>query len=130
MYTALGHPEKAAKWLKVVMDSIYKVGPDGLSGNDDCGQMSAWYIFNALGFYPVAPGSDEYQIGSPIVKNATLKLDNGTTFKITVENQSEANKYIQRISLNGKILAGTVLKHSDIMNGGELNFIMTNKHPK
>jgi putative alpha-1,2-mannosidase len=82
----------------------YKAKPDGLGGNDDCGQMSAWYIFSSLGFYPVSPGSDEYQIGSPSVKNATLNLENGKSFEIEAKNQSDKNVYIEKIELNGKAI--------------------------
>ena len=114
--------------MRKILDNQYKPTIDGLSGNDDCGQMSAWYIFSVLGFYPVAPASDEYQIGSPIINAATLTLENGKTFKIIVQNQSEKNKYVQTIYLNGRLLAGKTLKHADIMNGGELKFVMHDLH--
>ncbi|MEP6713078.1 MAG: glycoside hydrolase domain-containing protein, partial [Ferruginibacter sp.] len=97
---------------------------------DDCGQMSAWYIFSALGFYPVAPGSDEYQTGSPVINSAVLNLENGKQLKITVQNQSENNKYVKTITVNGRLLTGTALKHAEIMGGGEIIFIMSNEHAK
>jgi putative alpha-1,2-mannosidase len=106
---------------------MYKPTPDGLSGNDDCGQMSAWYIFSALGFYPVAPASEFYSIGSPTVLSATINLENGKTFRISTINQSPANIYVQNVILNGKPLTGLKLAHSDIMNGGELQLIMGEK---
>ncbi|MGB1730250.1 MAG: glycoside hydrolase domain-containing protein, partial [Crocinitomicaceae bacterium] len=100
---------------------------DGLCGNDDAGQMSAWYIFSALGFYPVTPGSDEYAIGSPLVKSAQFELPNGKTLKLTAENQSPINIYVQDVIFNGKIVDGYQLKHSDLIQGGELIFKMNNK---
>ncbi|MEO6582713.1 MAG: GH92 family glycosyl hydrolase [Ferruginibacter sp.] len=130
LYNFAGKPWKTQELIRKILHNQYKPTPDGLGGNDDCGQMSAWYIFSSLGFYPVAPGSDEYQIGSPIVNNATLTLENGHEFIITVQNQSEKNKFIKRLELNGKVLQGTVIKHNDIMNGGNLVFVMTDKHEK
>ncbi len=127
LYNFADAPKKTQAMVRKILANQYKPTVDGLGGNDDCGQMSAWYIFSALGFYPVAPGSDEYQIGSPIINAATLNLENGKTFKITVENQSEANKYIGTIFLNGRLFAGKTLKHSDIMNGGALKFVMKDK---
>nr|MBP7501065.1 glycoside hydrolase family 92 protein [Chryseobacterium sp.] len=108
----------------------YKAKPDGLGGNDDCGQMSAWYIFSSLGFYPVSPGSDDYWIGSPSIINAKLNLENGKTFEIEAKNQSEKNVYIERIELNGKPFEGYKLKHEDIMKGGKLVFFMNYKLKK
>ncbi len=83
-----------------------------------------------MGFYPVAPASDEYQIGSPIINKATINLESGKQLKITVQNQSETNKYVKSVSVNGKLLTGTIIKHADIMNGGEIIFVMTEKHTK
>jgi putative alpha-1,2-mannosidase len=99
-----------------------------LGGNDDTGQMSAWYIFSTLGFYPVAPGSDQYAIGSPAVYHAVLNLENGKTFTINVKNQSDKNVYVQKIMLNGQPLNSYFISHGDIMNGGEITFVMGAKH--
>lgn len=112
----------------MIMQKMYSAEEDGLCGNDDAGQMSAWYVFSALGFYPVLPGSDEYQIGSPLVKSAKIKLENGKTFSIKTENQAEKNVYVKRILVNGKEIKNHVLKHSDIANGGEVIFVMSDKH--
>ena len=112
----------------MILPRMYKPTPDGLGGNDDTGQMSAWYIFSAMGFYPVAPGSDQYAIGSPAVDKAVINLDNGKTFTINVKNQGEKNVYIQKIVLNGKPLAGNFITHEDIMSGGEMVFYMVAKH--
>ena len=109
---------------------MYKNKPEGLSGNDDCGQMSAWYIFSVLGFYPVAPGNNEYVIGSPCVKNAIINLENGKQFKIETENYSEQNIYIKEVYLNNKKLERTFLKHEEIISGGNLKFIMSSSPNK
>ena len=100
----------------------YKATPDGLGGNDDAGQMSAWYILSSLGFYPVAPGSENYSIGSPAIDHAVLNLENGKTFEIEAINQSPENVYVQKVLLNGKEIKNFTLKHSEIMNGGKLTF--------
>lgn len=112
--------------IRLILDTKYNTGADGLSGNDDFGQMSAWYIFSSLGFYPVAPGSVEYALGSPSLKEATMNLPNGNTFKMIAENQSDKNVYVQKVELNGKVLKRPFIQHSDIMNGGILKFYMTN----
>ena len=122
-----GAPWKTQEKVRMILPKMYKPVPDGLGGNDDCGQMSAWYIFSVLGFYPVAPGSDEYAIGSPLVKSATLNLENGKTFRISTQNQGDKNVYVQKISLNGETLNNHTLKHADIMHGGTLLFYMGNK---
>ena len=90
--------------------------------------MSAWYVFSALGFYPVLPGSAEYQIGSPLVKSAKISLENGKFLNITTENQSEKNVYVKKVLVNGKEVKNHVLKHSEIANGGEIVFVMSDKH--
>jgi predicted alpha-1,2-mannosidase len=130
LYNFAGKPWKTQELIRRILANQYKPTVDGLGGNDDCGQMSAWYIFSSLGFYPVAPGSDEYQIGSPIVNNAVFNLENGKQLKITVQNQSEKNMYVKTVLINGKALTGTAIKHADLMNGGEILFVMTNKHSK
>jgi len=103
---------------------MYKPEPHGLCGNDDCGQMSAWYIFSVMGFYPVAPGSNEYVIGTPCVDKAVINLENGKKFKIIAENLSEKNIYIKEVWLNGKSVNRSYLIHKEIVNGGELKFVM------
>lgn len=130
LYNFAGKPWKTQETIRRVLDHQYKPTADGLGGNDDCGQMSAWYLFSSLGFYPVAPGSDEYQIGSPIVNKATLNLENGKQLRIVVKNQSDKNKYVKSITVNGTKLSGTSLKHADIMNGGDIIFVMSSNHPK
>jgi len=116
--------------VRKILNMQYKPTPDGLGGNDDCGQMSAWYIFSSLGFYPVAPGSAAYALGSPIVNNAVLKLENGNTFTIEVINQKEKNVYVQQVVLNDKPLPTLFINHSDITNGSKLIFYMGPKPKK
>ena len=107
MYTALGHPQKTAKWVKVVTDSMYKTGPDGLTGNDDCGQMSAWYIWSALGMYPMNPSAGQYVFGLPLIKNASITLPNKKILTIqTIENKSTkfSEKYVSSVYVNNRKL--------------------------
>ena len=111
----------------MIMKTMYAPQVDGLCGNDDAGQMSAWYVFSALGFYPVTPGSTNYALGSPLVKEATLHLENGNTLLIIANNQSEDNVYVESITLNGEKLEGIFLSHESIMNGGEIIFEMSSK---
>jgi len=110
------------------MKNQYHNGADGLGGNDDCGQMSAWYIFSSLGFYPVSPASDEYWIGSPAVQSATVDLGTGKQLHITAKNQSDKNIYVKKVSLNGREITDYKLKHADLMQGGDLIFEMSSKH--
>ncbi len=111
----------------MILNHQYDNGADGLRGNDDCGQMSAWYLFSSLGFYPVSPSSDEYWIGSPLVHEALINLENGKIFMVESVNLGEKNVYVQKILLNGKPLSGLRLKHSDIVKGGEMQFFITDK---
>lgn len=130
LYNHSGAPWKTQEHVRMIMKQMYRPAPDGLSGNDDCGQMSAWYVFSALGFYPMAPGSDKYELGSPAINSAMLRLDNGNTLKITAQGQSDKNVYVQQAILNGKKLGRTYITHAEIMNGGELVFVMGNKAKK
>ncbi|QJX46859.1 glycoside hydrolase family 92 protein [Hymenobacter taeanensis] len=127
LYNWTDQPWKTQERVRMILKRMYHPTPDGLGGNDDCGQMSAWYIFSALGFYPVAPGSEEYAIGSPTVQSATLRLENGKTFTIQTKNQSDKNVYVKQMMLNGKPLTRPFLKHSDITQGGELVFTMSSR---
>jgi predicted alpha-1,2-mannosidase len=119
---------KTQERVRMILRKQYSPAPDGLGGNDDCGQMSAWYIFSSLGFYPVAPGSDEYAIGSPLIRSAVLTLPNGKTLSISAAKQSEKNIYVKRILLNNKVLKKPFVKHDQLMEGGTLVFEMSNKH--
>ncbi len=128
LYNEAGAPHKTQWQVRNIMKKMYRPTPDGLGGNDDCGQMSAWYIFSALGFYPVAPGSDHYWLGSPSVNTATLRLENGKTFTVKTINQSDKNVYVQKVTLNGIELDRTYIRHREITDGGTLVFYMTDKH--
>jgi predicted alpha-1,2-mannosidase len=130
LYNWAGQPSKTQARVRMILKMQYKNAPDGLGGNDDCGQMSAWYIFSSLGFYPVAPGSDEYSLGSPAVKSAVLSLENGKTFTVDAVNQSDKNVYVQKVLLNGTAITNHTIKHSDITNGGKLTFYMSSKPSK
>jgi predicted alpha-1,2-mannosidase len=130
LYNWAGQPWKTQEKIRTILDMQYKPTPDGLGGNDDTGQMSAWYIFSALGFYSVQQGADEYAIGSPLVDHAVLNLENGKQFEIEVKNQSKKNVYIQKIELNGKKYSSFNLKHQDIVNGGKIVFYMGEKPKK
>lgn len=121
---------KAQDKIRMILKKMYRNGADGLGGNDDFGQMSAWYIFSSLGFYPVAPGSDEYALGSPLMKNAVLNLENGKTFEVETVNQSDKNVFVSKVLLNGKELSKPFLKHEDVINGGKITFYMSNKPNK
>ncbi|NMM47724.1 GH92 family glycosyl hydrolase [Marinigracilibium pacificum] len=127
LYNWTGHPEKTQERVRMIMDTMYGPTVEGLCGNDDAGQMSAWYIFSSLGFYPVTPGSAEYSIGSPLVKEAKIHLSNGKNLKIIAKNQSRENVYVKSISVNGQMLRGNILTHSDIVDGGEIIFEMSSK---
>ncbi|MBJ6118165.1 GH92 family glycosyl hydrolase [Pontibacter sp. BT310] len=126
LYNWTDQPWKTQERTRMVLKAMYNPTIDGLGGNDDFGQMSAWYIFSALGFYPVAPGSEQYAITSPNVKAATINLENGKSFTIDVKNQKDKNVYIQKMELNGKPVNRTYLTHNEIMHGGKLTFYMGN----
>lgn len=126
LYNWTGHPEKTQERVRMIMNTMYAAQVDGLCGNDDAGQMSAWYVFSALGFYPVTPGSPYYALGSPLVMEATIHLENGKTLKISAKNQGEENVYVKSVSVNGKMIEDALLSHEDIMNGGEIIFEMSN----
>lgn len=124
LYAFAGQPWRTQERLKQIVDSQYKAASDGLSGNDDLGQMSAWLVFTALGFYPVAPGSNEYVIGRPFVNRAALTLPNGKRFTIVANGLSDANRYVGRVTLNGRPLERSYLRHDELTAGGELRFTM------
>lgn len=124
LYTLAGHPEKTAEVVREVFDKLYMPAPDGLCGNDDCGQMSCWYMFSAFGFYPVNPISGEYVFGAPQLHEATLHLPNGKTFSIKANGLSEENKFVGEIRLNGKKVDYTTIRYDDIMAGGTLEYDM------
>ncbi|MBO9711828.1 GH92 family glycosyl hydrolase [Sphingomonas sp.] len=124
LYAYAGAPWRTQARLKQIVESQYKPTPDGLSGNDDLGQMSAWLVFTSLGFYPVAPGSNQYVIGRPFVNRATIHLPGGKAFTVVAEKLSDANAYVGRVTLNGRPLARSYVTDAEIRAGGELRFTM------
>ena len=122
-YTMLGEPWKAADRLYEVMDVMYSDQPDGLSGNEDVGQMSAWYIMTTLGFYPVEPASGKYVLGVPMVDRAEVDVEGGV-FSVVREGYTPDNRYVQRVELNGEELRRGYITHEEVIRGGELRFIM------
>ncbi|MES2554702.1 MAG: GH92 family glycosyl hydrolase [Bacteroidota bacterium] len=130
LYNWTNQSWKTQYQVRKIMNMQYKPQSDGLGGNDDCGQMSAWYIFSALGFYPVSPGSTQYALGSPLVNNAVITLENGKTFTVEVMNQKDANVYVQKVLLNGKPLPTLFIDHSAITSGSKLTFYMGAKPKK
>lgn len=127
LYAFAGQPWKTADIVRKVTDSLYTTKPDGLCGNEDLGQMSAWYVFSAMGFYPVNPANGVYVFGSPVVDDAIINLPAGKKFHIKVVGNSKGNKYIQKVELNGKSYGKSYLQHSAVVNGGELVIYMGNK---
>jgi predicted alpha-1,2-mannosidase len=127
LYNYIKQPWKTQQRVRMILPKMYKPTPDGLGGNDDTGQMSAWYIFSSLGFYPVAPGSDRYDLGSPAVEGASIEVPGNRTFEIEAINQSAANVYVKKVTLNGKQLKRSYITHSEIMSGGKLVFYMSGK---
>jgi len=124
LYDWTSQPWKTQERIHTIVNTMYRNKPDGLCGNDDCGQMSAWYVFSALGFYPVCPGTTQYAIGSPCVSSATILLDGGKTFTVKTNGLSEKNICIKSMTLNGKLLDIPFIEHSDLVAGGELIFNM------
>jgi len=127
LYSYAGQPWRTQERLSQIVSSQYKPAPDGLVGNDDLGQMSAWLIFTGLGFYPVAPGSNEYVLGRPFVDHATINLPNGKKFSVVAEGLSASHPYVESVSLDGKALGRSFLRHEEILRGGELRFVMGSK---
>lgn len=127
LYAYSGQQWKTAEKVRYIMKEFYHDNPDGVIGNEDCGQMSAWYIFSSLGFYPVFPASGNYVLGSPLFDKATINLPGGKKFTVEAINNSSENIYIQQVELNGKELTKGVISHMEIVNGGHLKIVMGNK---
>lgn len=127
LYNWTDDPWKTQERVRAILKNQYRPTVDGLGGNDDCGQMSAWYLFSALGFYPVAPASGRYELGSPLIKTAVLHLENDKTLTIEAKNQSDTNVYVSNITLNGKPLKRNYLTYADLTSGGKVVFYMDDK---
>ena len=124
LYNYAGEPWKAQYWVRKVMDTLYSPAPDGYCGDEDNGQTSAWYVFSALGFYPVCPASDEYVLGAPLFKHATLHLENGNSVVLDAPKNSKENIYIGNILLDGKDYTCNFLKHATLVGGARISFDM------
>ena len=124
LYNYAGQPWKAQYHVRDVLDKLYNYTPDGYCGDEDNGQTSAWYVFSSLGFYPVTPGTDQYVFGSPLFNKVTLNFENGKKLVIDATGNSKENIYVRAISLNNKELNRNYIRHSELQNGGILQFIM------
>jgi predicted alpha-1,2-mannosidase len=127
LYNYVGAPSKTQRYVRRIMDEFYKPTPDGLIGNEDCGQMSAWYILSASGFYPVAPGETRYDLGTPLFREITYKLENGKKFTVRARNVSPTNIYVASVKWNGERQANPYIVQEQIMAGGVLEFEMTER---
>lgn len=127
LYNYARQPWKTQYWVREVMDKLYLPTPDGYCGDEDNGQTSAWYIFSGLGFYPVCPGSDEYILGSPMVQEATINLENGKKITINATNNNKENRYVNGVKLNKKVYTHNYLKYSDLQKGTKIQFNMSSK---
>ncbi|WP_132217959.1 GH92 family glycosyl hydrolase [Mariniflexile fucanivorans] len=130
LYNNIGQPWKTQEMVRRIIKSQYSTEPNGYCGNEDCGQMSAWLVFSSMGMYPINPADGVYSLTSPFVEEATIQLENGNQFKVTTENQSDDNKYIQSMTLNGKSYNKLTISHKEILKGGELHFVLGNKPNK
>lgn len=129
MYTYSGESWKSTKEVRNILKTEYGTGPGGLSGNDDSGQMSAWYVFAAIGFYPVCPSLPEYAVSGPVYEKVTIKLGNGKTLVLSAPGNSEKNCYVKSIRFNGNVIDNYKFSHFDLMNGGTVDFEMTDQIP-
>ena len=130
LYDYVGQPWKTQEWTRRLLDEMYQPTPEGIIGNEDCGQMSAWYILSAMGFYPVCPGTDQYVLGAPYLPYMKVRLENGKTFEVKADKVSDKNRYVKAVRLNGKPYTKGYITQDDIMNGGTLTFEMTSSPNK
>ncbi|WP_207423270.1 GH92 family glycosyl hydrolase [Desertivirga brevis] len=130
LYNYSGTPWKAQYWVREVLNRLYKPTPDGYCGDEDNGQTSAWYVFSALGFYPVCPATDQYVFGAPLFDKVSLKLENGKVFEITAPGNGDSNRYVKKVNLNGKVYDKNWISHAAILNGGKLNVEMQSEPNK
>lgn len=126
LYSCIGRPEKTQYWVRRIMDELFSAEPTGYPGDEDNGSMAGWYVFSALGFYPVCPGAPEYVIGSPAVRSAVLHLGNGKTLSLFAEGQKAGKYFVSQIALNGETVENTYLAHEELIQGGRLTFAMSN----
>lgn len=124
LYAWTANPWQTQYWIREIMNRMYRNNINGLGGNDDCGQMSAWYLFTAMGFYPVCPGVNQYVLGAPYVPYIKMNLPNGKSFEIKAPEVSDKNRYVKSVKLNGKVYSKLYITHEDILNGGTIEFVM------
>ena len=127
MFSMAGKPDRTAEIVRRIMTEMYHTGKDGLCGNEDCGQMSAWYVFSAMGLYPFNPADGKYVFGSPMLDDVVINLPGNKEFIIKAENNSPENIYIKNISLNGEVIDRNYISHDELMSGGILVFKMSNQ---
>jgi predicted alpha-1,2-mannosidase len=130
MYLAAGQPWKTQQLVRDILHSQYNDKVNGLCGNEDCGQMSAWYVFSAMGLYPMNPAAGVYHIGSPLFDKVRISLEGDKNFEIIATDNSPENKYVQKAFLNGKLLDKPFITHTELMNGGSLKLLMGSKPNK
>jgi len=130
LYNYAGQPWKTQYWVREAMNRLYKATPDGYCGDEDNGQTSAWYLFSAMGFYPVCPASDQYVLGTPLFKKMTLNLENGKKVVINSPLNSTENKYVGGLDYNGKLYNANWLSHQELQKGGIINFKLQNSPNK
>lgn len=123
LYTLAGKPEKTQHYVSHIMKTMYNTSSNGYAGNDDCGEMSSWYVFSAMGFYPVNPANGEFVLGCPALKSATLHLDNGNSFTMKSNRKDATQERVRTVKLNGKVLKGSIITYEQIFQGGNLEFI-------
>ena len=130
LYNYAGQPWKTQYWARETMNRMYKPTPDGYCGDEDNGQTSAWYIFSAMGFYPVCPATDQYVMGAPLFKKLTVNLENGKKFIIEAPQNSDNNKYVQSVTMNDKGYTKNWLNHFEMLKGGKLKVNMSSEPGK
>ena len=130
LYNYAAEPWKSQYWVRKIMDNLYLPTPDGYCGDEDNGQTSAWYVFSALGFYPVAPGSGEYVLESPQFESVKLNLQNGNVVEIDAKNQYKNNVYVNQVKVDGKIYTKNFFRYKDLMKGAKIQFDMSEKPNK
>jgi predicted alpha-1,2-mannosidase len=130
LYNYAGEPWKTQYWTRETMDKLYQATPNGYCGDEDNGQTSAWYVFSALGFYPVTPTSVQYAAGSPLFKHAEIHFENGKKLTINAANNGAGNRYVQKVTFNGNAYTKNYFNHFDLQKGGTINFQMAPKPNK
>ena len=125
LYNYAGQPWKAQYWLREVMNRMYTPGPDGYCGDEDNGQTSAWYVFSAMGFYPVCPGTDQYVLGTPLFSKVTIYFENGKKMQIIAPGNDDCHRYVDRVKVNKKVYTKNYITHEDLLSGGRIEFRMS-----